>query len=390
MRSAALCVFILLSCAATPGNFDLHLARIDGGMGGCGGSPEAAPPVHTVTACNALKPVGQWENITPSAVPLGGQPSATTGNGVVTVLTDPEHSGSVYIGTDQAGIWKTNDCGATWSLVDTGMNSQTLQSGTQWSMGIDPTNSQTLYTANFYASDSSMFKSTNGGADWVSLFPAGGLIAQTVPYSFMQEMSLDPTNPQHILISFHSNCTGAYAPMCLGETQDGGQNFRLFKGPIQDTAENARPIILTPTLWLYITWYEGVFYTEDGGTTWQKVAGMSGGNHQVYRAVNGNYCLGGNLSSVFQSADGKTWTPIAGSPNGDGLIGDGKRIFTGLRTAGSDQQPYFVASESDASTWTSLPSPPMPNGPVHLAYDPDHHLLYSANTGSGVWRMVTQ
>jgi hypothetical protein len=51
-----------------------------------------------------------------------------------------------------------------------------------------------------------------------------------------------------------------------------------------------------------------------------------------------------------------------------------------------------VASEADPTTWTALPTPPIPangEGPKSMAYDETHHLLYAANRTGGVLRIVT-
>ena len=35
-------------------------------------------------------------------------------------------------------------------------------------------------------------------------------------------------------------------------------------------------------------------------------------------------------------------------------------------------------------------SPDLSSGGVYLAYDPDHHILYSANYWDGLWRVVVK
>jgi hypothetical protein len=93
----------------------------------------------------------------------------------------------------------------------------------------------------------------------------------------------------------------------------------------------------------------------------------------------------------YVSPDGSNWRKIDGSPVSFGIVGDGKRIFTGIRFPnGNTTQPFFSAPADHDTTWTSLASPAMPDGPVELRYDSDHHLLYAATMGSGLWRMVTE
>jgi hypothetical protein len=52
----------------------------------------------------------------------------------------------------------------------------------------------------------------------------------------------------------------------------------------------------------------------------------------------------------------------------------------------------MTASELDTSHWTSFPGP-VPDSTHRVtgfAYDSAHHVLYSANTNDGLFRMVTR
>jgi len=354
-----------------------------GGNGGSGGSNVArdagSGPPHMVADCNGLGAVGVWEAITPPGV-----------TNVLNILVDPVHAGTVYVGTSKTGIFRSTNCGKDWTKIDTGTGAAAIDSGGQWTMAIDPTNPSVLFAGSLYGSDPSLQKSTNGGVDWKSLAPPGSEIAMTVDYNFLQEVSMDPTDPAHLVVSFHADCKGAYAPMCMAESKDSGTTWRLFKGPTKGWGENARPLVIGATTWLYVTWADGVYYTKDSGATWEKVAGVPGANHQIFLAKDGTYYIG-TYQGVFKSSDGHAWTKLDGSPGGaDGLNGDGVRIFTGMRDSGQNQLPFFSAPAGNATPWTSLTSPTMAHGPVKLDYEADHHILYSANTESGAWRMVTK
>jgi hypothetical protein len=357
-----------------------------GGTGGNGGNVvttdggvvDPGPP-HMVADCNGLAPVGEWEAITP--------PNVKT---VLNIVVDPVHAGTVYVGTSQKGIFRSTNCGKDWIKIDTGAGAAALDSGGQWTMAIDFKNPNVLFAGSLYGSDPSLLKSTNGGVDWKSTAPAGSEIAMTVDYNFLQEVSMDPINPAHLVVSFHANCKGAYAPMCMAESKDSGETWRLFKGPVNGWGENARPLVLGATTWLYVTWADGVYYTKDSGATWEKLANLPGANHQIYLASDGTYYLG-TYQGVFKSTDGHAWSKLDGSPGGaDGLNSDGVRLFTGMRDAPQDQHPFFAAPVNKATPWTSLTSPAMAHGPVKLDYEADHHILYAANTDSGAWRMVTK
>src|SRR4051812_34785428 len=86
------------------------------GNGGAGGSGGGAP--HVVGKCDGLGAVNAFESITPPGVAFVGS-----------VAVDPVNSGTIYVGSGSnagapaQGIWKSTDCGATWAMVSTGMNS---------------------------------------------------------------------------------------------------------------------------------------------------------------------------------------------------------------------------------------------------------------------------
>ena len=321
-----------------------------------------------------------FETITPPGVAFVGS-----------VAVDPVNSGTIYVGSGSnagapaQGIWKSTDCGASWTMVSTGMNSANFKSGTCYGITLDYAKPQVLYAAMLYGQDNALYKTTNGGVDWTSLFPKGSEIATTVDYTFSQEYSIDPTDHEHVAISFHADCHGKYAPMCLGETHDSGATWHLMKGPISGWGENARPYVIGPKALLFII-YGDAYYTADSSVdapVWQKIT--NGGGH-VYHAKNGAYYMP-SYSGVYKSTDaGVTWSLIKGSPQGYAVTGDGTRIFIGGNVANN----YNAATESDDSKWTKLTAPNTPVQYITFDYDADHHLLYSANHESGLLRMVTQ
>jgi hypothetical protein len=372
----------------TGGDFSGSGGMIGQGAGGTfpgtgGTNPgTGGTPVHTVGACDKLGPIDKWEDISPPQVNL------TLHTAMVGVIVDPLHSGTLYAGTERQGLYKSADCGANWTKINTGRNGAILDTGAQWSMAIDPVDSRVIFTANGYGKDVSLFKSTNGGVDWDSVFPATSEVAKAVEYNFTQEVSMDPTDHRHLVVSFHANCKAPYPPGCMAETKDSGATWRIFKGPAQGWIEDARPIVLGGSKFLYVTGLDGLFYTADSGANWEKVGG--GGGHQIYRAKSGSYYIG-TSSGLMQSADGHAWTKIMKSPNGDAMMGDGQRIFTSWPPCcGQPLQPFFTTAEGDGTVWKTYASPMIKAKAKYFAYDPDHHVLYSSNNNSGLWRVVTQ
>jgi hypothetical protein len=344
-----------------------------GGATGSGGS--GGGPPHVVGACDGLGAVDHFEDITPPGV----------SGGVLRVVVDQVNTGTLYAGTEKQGLRKSIDCGATWTKANTGRNAGVLDSGSLWFVLVDPVDPSLIFAAALYGSDPSLFKSTNGGIDWDSVFPPGSEVADTVEYNFFQWGSMDPTDHRHLVTTFHAACKGAYAPSCMAETKDSGAAWRLFKTPTGGWMEAAGPVVIGPTTWLLLTLMDGVYYTKDSGATSEKVA--PGGGTDIYHAADGTYYLT-SLFGIWRSPDAHTWTSISGSPSGTALTGDGKRMFNSIRDGSG--QPYWTAPEGDGAKWTTLASPNMPHGAVYFGYEADHHVLYSANTSSGLWRVVTQ
>jgi hypothetical protein len=357
-----------------------------GGGSGAGGNATTdggVMPPHVVGACNGLSPINQWDNVTPPAVAFVGS-----------VAVDPVHAGTLYVGTGATsgtggmaqGFLKSTDCGATWNKVSTGKNGNLFNFGTNYGIIVDWSNPEIIFSATLYGQNSSLLRSTNGGVDWDDMFPPGSEAANAQDFVFAQEFSMDPTDHQHVAVTFHVSCKGVYAPMCLGETRDSGATWHVFKGPLKGWGENARPIVLGNKALLFVSWGDGAYYTADSSAAepvWQKVTPHGG---HGYRAKNGNFYLAA-YDGIFRSTnDGQTFTLIPGSPRAYAIKGDGQRLFA----AGDIANNYHTALESDDTKWQTLAAPNTPDAYVTLAYDADHHLLYSANHTTGLIRMVTQ
>src|SRR6185295_6344858 len=132
----------------------------------------------------------------------------------------------IYLGTDHQGIWKSIDCGDSWSTINTGTNGLTIGAGRQENFMIDPVDTKVLYTR---AGSGEEFKSTNGGVDWEKIWPSTDPLLKDLT-DFVEQLDLDPADHQHLLLSFHTACKGAWAPSCLAESRDAGATWSMLKG----------------------------------------------------------------------------------------------------------------------------------------------------------------
>ncbi|HEV8248043.1 MAG TPA: hypothetical protein VGP93_19850 [Polyangiaceae bacterium] len=356
------------------------------GGGGNGGAP-------VVTACDDLGTVGTWENVEPA------QFHSPSNMQTIAVAVNPSDQ-SVFAaasnktngGDGSTGIYKSTDCGATWTQWNTGAGQANLATGQLWAMLIDPSQPQNMYVANGYGNGPTIYKSSNGGVDFVPL--------QTDPtdqVGFVQAIALDPSNPSHVAVTYHQNCSSPYNDNCLSSSTDAGETWELFNGPseVGGWQEAASLSVLGPDSYIY-AYGGGVYFTSNGGTSWTKVMegifGRYAGSTDL--APDGSLYLA-DFQGIWQSTEdlgagnplGKSWSLLEGSPHPvTNLIDDGIRIF-GVTI---DGPPFFAASLDAPTVWTHLDSPGVTSGSNEMAYDATHHVVYSANFTSGLLRLVTR
>jgi hypothetical protein len=368
---------------------------LDESSSASGSSSDEGGP--TITPCDGLPGVGVWEEITPPVQPLPDQEPCPYGGAFA---MNPQDPAMLWVGSCNQGIWKTSDCGATWEHINTGENGSVLDAGRQWTFAIDPSDPNVLYTNSGYGSFSNgAFKSIDGGVNWTQLWPpADPSLQGIVAYDFVASIVLDPEDPEHMLLSFHATCAPPHPQACFGESDDGGETWRLVDGePGWAGGEGQFVYFLDARdTWLWGSQSNGLWRTENAGESWVAVTDDMAQGHasgQMYRASDGTFYLPA-LQGILRSPDGVTWTivPDSGSVM-HGLTGSGTTMWAsrGFPWDPSDDLylPFWTASEADGLTWSQFDSPMLSNG-GQLAYDEVHHLLYSSNLGAGMWRVVVE
>jgi len=369
-------------------------ARGTGGAAGSSNEAEGGAP-HVVGACDALPAKGTWQETTPAEVKAKFPKQQY---GVIALAMNPKNPAVVYFGTHQIGIWKSTNCGSTWTHINTGENGAVLDGGFQWSVALDPVNPDVLYANSGYSSSSGAWKSTNGGVDWKALWPpADPELAKVVQYNFVHKIRIDPYDHQHLLVSFHAACNAPYNSACIAESKDSGATWKIVNGSASWSGGEDQTVwfLYNSQTWLYASQSNGMWRTGDGGATWKMIDAAWGAHNggQLYRAKNGVFYHADPAAGVLRSPDGITWSRTTGTGRGTiGLTGDGSHLYASHGPYAEDPAylPYYSSSESDGQAWTRLTSPLLSTGGYELAYDPDHHLLYSTNATAGFWRVVVE
>src|SRR5262245_32202583 len=137
---------------------------------------------------------------------------------IVRCLTsDPRRPEVVYSGTD-AGVYRSEDGGGHWALLDTPMTGSVV-----WSLAIDPVEPRAMFAGTGTPSKPGIYRSTDAGKSW-----------------------------EHLAVEIAADCPAVGIPRPTGIAIDPTDHRRVWVGLEVD----------------------GVRYSRDGGDTWAKVNGQ--------------------------------------------------------------------------------------------------------------------
>lgn len=365
---------------------------------GSDGNETSTPPVQ-VSDCSNLPAAGTFEEITPPEVKAGiGQktPDNQTNGGPFAMAVDPVNLGTVYSGTLFQGVWKTTDCGAHWSKLANGLNASDVNRGMNWTLAVDPQEPNVVYTNSGYGSNG-LFKSTDGGENWTDIWSGKSQpeLSKAFTYNFANVIAIDPSDHQHLLLTFHEACLAPHSATCIVESFDAGSTWRIIDGEPSWNGNEGQVIFFLndSKTWLWGSQTNGFWRSGDSGQTWQAIPKMTTSHlqgSQILRTSTGSFFAAG-ADGIWTSPDGRaeTWQLIADTgPIVGGLVTDGSEMYASTCYFGDFCNPrYLHSAESDGKTWQALKSPTMSQG-GNLGYDKAHKLLYSSNLAAGLWRVV--
>ncbi|NQU29338.1 MAG: hypothetical protein HQ525_01585, partial [Anaerolineae bacterium] len=171
---------------------------------------------------------------------------------ITAIVVDPTDPGIVYVGTNNAGIYKSINGGVSWEPIQNGLGVASISS-----LVIDSHYPSTLYASVEYFG---VYKTVDGGQSWQSA-SQGLKNIQSLTY-----LEMDLKNPLHMFFS-------AFA--VIYETVDGGKSWKEV--PIhQDCSQSKSSLVFAPDKENLIFaieggWFDckaGLYRSEDGGENW--------------------------------------------------------------------------------------------------------------------------
>jgi hypothetical protein len=374
----------------------------------------AATAAVTVTAPLGNAPAltaGVWTNITPPASPAG----LPQWFGFAEIEIDPSNPNVLYACADQLGIWKSTNRGGSWTLLGTppavaaspsnGYTTPYIDSPIE--IRIDPNDSTHLIvTEGVRGTSQGFWVSHNSGATW-TMPTAFYNMGTTTTTTDVTQMSVDPTNFNHVLVMSHSAWPqNSSNPGGVMETSDGGATWTAHSPAWTTIGSAAVTIAYQPgvqgnsTTWLVGTDGDGYWRTTNSGGSWSQVTTNSSGHGGAAFSYtpSGVLYTGGTGYPQRSTDNGITWTTVStGLPFRYyyNVWNDGTTLYTspsypstiGGGGSGAGQQPMFVSAITDGATYTAFKggAQTWDNGPYSMRYDATNCIVYTANWANGVW-----
>lgn len=165
------------------------------------------------------------------------------------LVADPEAARVLYAATGE-GVWKTLNGGQSWSQTE-------LPLAAAVDLALDPSSPNTLYAVGTGVDGSfAAAKSTDGGATGTTLQVAPAGTAGDSPVA----VAVDPTLPARVYVA---------AAAGLFRSEDGGaswQRVNLYRNIYQLVVDPTQPATL-----LALSWYQGFIRSRDYGASWGRV-----------------------------------------------------------------------------------------------------------------------
>ena len=264
---------------------------------------------------------GVWEPVGPAGVVLRA------------LAIDPVSPGRMYVGTNSAGVYRSEDGGVTWFARSIGIGNPSIRA-----LAIDPTSPLTLYAG---GSGGGFFRSANGGDSWSQQ-------NADLPPSDVSAIVVDLTDPQVV----YAGLNGGGVWKGKWSSDEGKITWASANVGLTATgAKNIRALVMHPTdsrVLYAATGSAGVFRSDDRGASWEPASGglPAGASLRVFALAidpaSPTTLYAGTRGGLYASDDeGGTWRLLRADLNVRAIV-----------VATDNRDTLYVGTERDG-VWRS-------------------------------------
>ncbi len=290
------------------------------------------------------------ESWTRASVRLGMHSDAI----VKTLVAEPRSPGVIYAGTD-LGLYRSDDGGAMWRLLDTPMNGSMV-----WSVAVDPVDPRVMFAGVGTPSKPGIYRSTDGGTIWAQLPVEIAAECPNVGIPRPTGIAVDPTDHRSVWVGLEVDG--------VRHSRDGGETWTRINGQIPNPDVHSMLVTAGPPRTVFTVVNDDVWRSTDDGKTWQAARAREVFPWHYPRSI---AVKPDEPRTVFLTLGDST----------PGKVGTVMRS----RDAGATWQPLGLPVPPNSAVWTvSIP----PAAPEMVFASSRYGYLYRSDDGGDTWRKL--
>jgi len=273
---------------------------------------------------------------------------------VKALLPDVRSPSVVYAGTDQ-GLYRSDDGGMKWRLLDTPMRSAMV-----WSLALDPVDPRVMFAGVGTPNKPGIYRTNDSGTTWHQL-PVD--IAEECPNVGIPRptaIAVDPTDHRRVWVGLEVDG--------VRHSTDGGETWTRVNGQIPNPDVHNVLVVAGPPKTVIVLVNDEVWRSTDDGATW-----MPARAREVFpwHYPRGIAARPGDDRTVFVTLGDST----------PGRIGTLMRS----RDAGTTWQAVALPTQPNSAVWTvSIPAA----APELVLAASRYGYLYRSDDGGDSWRKL--